>query len=140
MKKLVCVATALLTVTAASVAMAQDFTIHSSPSDQTPQPLEQAPALSSSTPEMWFYLMEARRAENPSVLRLQRAQFIANQRISRIEARKWYGVSLARPEANSIPMMRHYSNLRSDVAWDPATQLHYSTATRPIYVTGGQQF
>ncbi|UUO08877.1 hypothetical protein M4951_11295 [Blastopirellula sp. J2-11] len=140
MKMMICVATALMTLLVSSATMAQDFTIRSSPSDQPSQPLEQAPALSSSTPEMWFYLQEARRAESPSVLRLQRAQFIAGQRISRIAARDWYGVSLARPETNSTPMFRHYSNLRTDATWDPAMQLRYSTGTRPIYVTGGQQF
>lgn len=143
MKKMICVATALMTLLVASAAMAQDFKFHNtstSPSDMPSQPLEHAPALSASTPEMWFYLMESRRAESPSVLRLQRAQFIANQRLQRIAARDWYGVSLARPEANSTPMFRHYSNLRTDVSWDPRSQLHYSTGSRPIYVTEGRQF
>ncbi|TWT31375.1 hypothetical protein [Blastopirellula retiformator] len=142
MKKMICVATALTTLLVASAAMAQDLTIRgtSSPSDMPAQPLEQAPALSSSTPDMWFYLMENRRAQTPSVLRLQRAQFQAWQRISRIESREWYGVSKARPETNSTPLFRNYSNLRTNISYSPETQLRYYTGARPIYVTEGVQF
>ncbi|MCC9604540.1 hypothetical protein LOC68_27515 [Blastopirellula sp. JC732] len=143
MKKMICVATALTTLLVASAAMAQDLTVlrsSSSPSDMPAQPLESAPALSASTPEMWFYLMETRRAESPSVLRLQRAQFIAGQRNARIAAREWYGVSVARPEANATPFFREYSNLRTNISYSPETQLRYTTGVRPVYVTEGRQF
>ncbi len=61
------------------------------------------------TPEMWFYEQYRRDYLDPRLAILQRAQFQSQQRQRRIAARKWFGLSNARPIANSDPFHGDYS-------------------------------
>lgn len=65
-----------------------------------------APQISS---EMWMYLHEEQRHDDPAQAVRRKAEYKANQRLSRINTSKWYGYSNSRPEASSIPFMGDYS-------------------------------
>lgn len=60
--------------------------------------------------EVWLYEQERRRYEDPKQAVRRRAEFRANQRQRRIESRKWYGISNARPLANPTPLTSAYSH------------------------------
>jgi hypothetical protein len=55
----------------------------------------------SPTEEMWFYLQEMRRYEDPQKAIRRRAEFKAAQRLLRIESQKWHGHSPSRPNADA---------------------------------------
>lgn len=57
------------------------------------------------TQEVWFYLQEMRRHDDPQQAIRRAAEFKAAARRLRIETRKWYGYSPARPNVPSVPMM-----------------------------------
>jgi len=61
------------------------------------------------TPEMWMYLQEQRRHDDPALSVRRKAEFKADQRMARMTTAKWYGYSNSRPEASSIPFMGDYS-------------------------------
>jgi hypothetical protein len=61
------------------------------------------------TSEMWMYLHEEQRHDDPAQSVRRKAEYKADQRLSRISAAKWYGYSNSRPEASSIPFMGDYS-------------------------------
>jgi hypothetical protein len=61
------------------------------------------------TPEMWLYLQEQRRHDDPAQAVRRKAEYKADQRMARITTSKWYGYSNSRPEASSIPFMGDYS-------------------------------
>jgi hypothetical protein len=69
------------------------------------------PALSpeSMTPEMYLYLQDQRRHDDPAQAVRRKAEMRAAQRMDRIAAMKWFGMSNARPQASAIPMMGVYS-------------------------------
>jgi hypothetical protein len=82
------------------------------------QPAAPGPAVSpavstsSATPissEMWMYLHEEQRHDDPAQSVRRKAEYKADQRLSRINSAKWYGYSNSRPEASSIPFMGDYS-------------------------------
>ncbi|HEY2413741.1 MAG TPA: hypothetical protein VGI40_15935 [Pirellulaceae bacterium] len=81
------------------------------------QPITGAPtagvsATSTSQPmtsEMWMYLHEEQRHDDPAQAVRRKAEYKADQRLSRINSAKWYGFSNSRPEASSIPFMGEYS-------------------------------
>ena len=78
-----------------------------------PGPTVGIPSMTSSapqiTPEMWMYLQEQRRHDDPALAIRRKAESKADQRVARISAAKWYGYSNSRPEASSIPFMGDYS-------------------------------
>src|SRR5262245_58056115 len=61
------------------------------------------------TPEMWFYIQEQRRHDDPAQAVRRKAEYKADQRMTRIATAKWYGYSNSRPEASSTPTMGNYS-------------------------------
>lgn len=61
------------------------------------------------TENMWFYLQELRRHDDPDVIIHQKAQRKADQRRNRLAAMKWFGWSQSRPTANPTPTMGVYS-------------------------------
>jgi hypothetical protein len=65
-----------------------------------------APQVSS---EMWMYLHEEQRHDDPAQAVRRKAEHKADQRMARISTAKWYGYSNSRPEASSIPFMGDYS-------------------------------
>ncbi len=58
----------------------------------------------SPTPEMWFYQEYQRQYQDPKLAVRQAAEYRANQRMSRIAAREWYGFSNLRPQAATDPI------------------------------------
>lgn len=60
------------------------------------------------TPEMARYLSDMQRYQSNDLSR-QRAQLKAQQRLERISAMKWYGMSNSRPIASPTPFMGTYS-------------------------------
>lgn len=72
------------------------------------------------TPEMWFYLQEQKRLEDPKQIIRRKAQEEGAQRRQRIAARKWFGLSNMRPTVNPIPSMSSsYSPMWAGNHWDP---------------------
>ncbi len=57
------------------------------------------------TEDMWFYLQELRRYDDPQVVIRRKAELKAQQRRQRLAAMKWYGYSPSRPMANPTPSM-----------------------------------
>lgn len=80
------------------------------------------------TPEMWMYMHEYRRQQDPKVAIRKKAEFRAQQRRNRIEAQKWFGYSKLRPTASAIP---HYSNSHgtrwTGLPWSPYQWSGYSS-------------
>jgi len=62
-----------------------------------------APNMSTMTPEMWFYIQEWRRHDDPAQAVRRKAEFRAEQRRQRLAVRKWYGYSKIRPRATATP-------------------------------------
>jgi len=61
------------------------------------------------TPEVWLYLQEMKKNENPKALIHRRAAHKAAQRQARLDSRKWYGQSLSRPSLNVTPFTDSYA-------------------------------
>src|SRR5690242_14007492 len=74
--------------------------------DGVTAPQLSAPAV---TPELWIYSQEQRRHDDPAQAVRRKAEVQADQRISRLAALKWYGLSNSRPQASPIPTMGVYS-------------------------------
>jgi hypothetical protein len=66
-------------------------------------------SLPSVTPEMWVYSQEMRRHDDPAQAVRRKAEIRAAQRMQRIAAMKWFGLSNSRPVASVTPMMGSYS-------------------------------
>jgi hypothetical protein len=69
------------------------------------------PSLSSPpvTPELWVYSQELRRHDDPAQAVRRKAEIQADQRLARLAAMKWYGLSNSRPVANPTPYTGQYS-------------------------------
>jgi hypothetical protein len=61
------------------------------------------------TPELYYYLSELRRHDDPKQAVRRKAELKAAQRNERIAAMKWYGLSNARPQASAMPFTDFYS-------------------------------
>lgn len=72
------------------------------------QPLTNADQMEQ-TEDMWFYLQELQRYEDPQIAIRRKEELKAKQRRQRLAAMKWYGYCPGRPPANPIPTMGRYS-------------------------------
>jgi hypothetical protein len=99
---------------ACSFAKAQDL-------DKLQQAGEQPQATDeiTQTEQMWFYLQELRRYDDPQVMIRRKAEKKARQRRQRLAAMKWYGYSPSRPMANPVPIMGYHSPMWSGNGGDP---------------------
>ena len=94
-------------VVASSSAFAQqpefnfDQQAQASPSDQQISP--------GMTPEIWFYMEQWKRHDDPKQAVRRKAEYRAEQRQKRIAATKWYGQSKQRPLASPSPYYGTYS-------------------------------
>jgi len=61
------------------------------------------------TPEMYLYLHEQKRNDDPQQAVRRKAELKTAQRNQRLAAQKWFGVSNARPMASAQPFMDLYS-------------------------------
>ena len=66
-------------------------------------------SMSEMTPEMWLYVQEMRRHDDPKEAVRRKAEYRTAQRQRRMAAREWFGYSNARPTANSDPWTAGYS-------------------------------
>ena len=66
-------------------------------------------SMSEMTPEMWLYMQEMNRHDDPKTAVRRKAEFRTAQRQRRIAAREWFGYSNARPTVNPDPYMAGYS-------------------------------
>lgn len=66
-------------------------------------------SMSEMSPEMWLYMQERERHDDPKEAVRRKAEYRTAQRQRRIAAREWFGYSNARPAANSDPWMAGYS-------------------------------
>lgn len=66
-------------------------------------------SMSEMTPEMWLYMQEMHRHDDPKTAVRRKAEYRAAQRERRIAAREWFGYSNARPTVNPDPMQAGYS-------------------------------
>ena len=73
--------------------------------------VEKIPELNPSqvTPELYLYMQDLRRHDDPQQAVRRKAEARTAARESRITAMKWYGMSNARPQANPVPFMGSYS-------------------------------
>lgn len=71
------------------------------------------------TPEMWFYLQEQQRHDDPKAAVRRKAELRAAQRRNRLAAMKWYGLSNQRPRANPTPWFGVYSPMWVANLWEP---------------------
>ena len=76
------------------------------------------------SPDMWAYIQDMRRQDDPKLNPQRAAQLKTQQRQARLASQQWYGVSNSRPTANPIPFMYQYSpswvnNNVSPFLWSP---------------------
>ena len=71
------------------------------------------------TPEMWFYMQEYQRYQQPKEAVRRKAEIRAAQRQNRLEAQRWFGFSNLRPVANPIPYYSSYSPAWVGNSWNP---------------------
>ena len=71
------------------------------------------------TPEIWLYLQELRRHDDPKQAVRRKAEFRASQRQRRLAAMKWFGQSNSRPVAVGTPFMGTYSPMWSSNSANP---------------------
>ena len=64
------------------------------------------------TSEMWFYLQERQRYEDPQQAIRRRSEKRAARREQRIALRKWHGHSNSRPQVSALPWKKIYSRPR----------------------------
>ncbi|PQO34159.1 hypothetical protein DTL21_11505 [Bremerella cremea] len=100
-----------------------------------PVSVDEIPSLGNATPEMWFYLQEMRRYDDPALARRRRAELTAAARRARLFSQQWYGISNLRPTANAVPMMYRYSAHESNLPYDVHYETFYRQAATPV--TGG---
>ena len=108
----------------AATTLAQD--IDGENADDNPFDMHVAPNSMSLTPEMWFYLHEQRRQEDPQMVVRRNAEQKAAARRNRIAAMRWFGYSASRPKASITPFTSQYSptwtgNSMSPYRWVGAT-------------------
>ncbi len=61
------------------------------------------------TPEMWFYEQYVQQHQDPKLAVRRKAEERSAQRRARIAARRWFGLSNARPLAGTDPVHGDYS-------------------------------
>ncbi len=71
------------------------------------------------TPEMWYYMQEMQRYDDPAQVVRRNAEFSASQRRARLAAMKWFGVSNSRPQAWVTPFTASYSPMSAGNGWGP---------------------
>ena len=109
-------AASLVVLSSGNEARAQE----NSPSDATIQlDGKEPPPPYAMSPEMWLYMHEQRRADDPQLAVRRKAEFRADQRARRIAAMDWHGFSNSRPQASVTPFMGTYSPYWSGNTYDP---------------------
>ena len=111
MKKVV-VSVCLLTLVCVSAVRGQDpvpFVAQPIPSPSDAPITLPGVSPSQMTPQMYLYLHEQKRLDDPAQAVRRKAELKTAQRNQRLAAQKWFGVSNARPMASAQPFMDLYS-------------------------------
>jgi hypothetical protein len=113
------------------VAAAQDpeGTVEPAVTEQQAVALDQLQA-PETTQDMWFYLQELRRYDDPQVMIRRKEEKKAEQRRLRLAAQKWYGMLPGRPTASPVPYMGSYSPMWVGNGYDPFHWVGSGTVTR----------
>lgn len=94
--------------------------------------------LAAPTAEMWLYQQELLRREDPRTAVREKAEFRAAQRQRRIAARKWFGLSNARPVASPTPGYGDpWSPSWASNTWSPYRWSGYGHTTTILTVRRG---
>jgi hypothetical protein len=94
-------AVAITLLLSSGLAVAQDRILESDLQYQpSPSDIQVQPGVS---PQMWLYLEEMKRQDDPRLAVRRKAEYRADQRMKRIATRQWFGVSAARPQASVTP-------------------------------------
>ncbi len=133
MKRLILGFTILPAMLICSVVAAQDL-------DKLPKAGDQIVVdnQTTQTEDMWFYLQELRRYDDPQTAIRRKAELKGNQRRSRLAAMKWFGWSQSRPSANPTPIMGYYSPMWAGNGSDPNLWIGNSYVTTAIRVEAAE--
>jgi hypothetical protein len=103
----------------------------SSPSDLPPADAVDLPSGVEATPEVWMYLHDYKRYQDPKEAVRQKAIARATQRQNRLESQRWYGHSKLRPNAGAMPQTSvFYGQQWGGLPWSPNLWTPYSTTYR----------
>ena len=80
--------------------------------------------------QIWFYQQQLSRYDDPKVIVREKAKQRAAQRMARLDALRWYGMSNSRPTAASTPYTSMYSPAWQMPGGRPFAWFH----TRPTLV------
>ena len=86
------------------------------------------------TEDMWFYLQELRRYDDPQMAIRRKAELKGQQRRQRLAAMKWFGWSQSRPTANPTPIMGYYSPMWVGNGSDPNLWIGNAYVTTAVRV------
>lgn len=68
------------------------------------------PSGAAMTPEMWLYMQEQERYQDPKEAVRRKAELRTAQRQRRLESQRWFGFMNLRPPANPVPFYGSYSH------------------------------
>ena len=129
MKRLVLISSFLSAMLIGSIVTAQDLDrMNRLKGQQTPE--DQV----TQTEDMWFYLQELRRYDDPQVIIRSKAEKKADQRRQRLAAMKWFGWSQGRPSASATPWTGVFSPSWVGNGADPYEWIGYGYSTTAIRV------
>ena len=100
-----------VTISGATVT-AQEADVMASPSDES---IADFPSSGEMSPEMWLYLQEQKRHDDPKQAVRRKAEMRAAQRQNRLAAQRWFGVSNLRPGCKPSALLR---KLLTFVGWE----------------------
>jgi hypothetical protein len=106
--------------------------------DDLPVDMNVAPDSLSLTPEMWFYLHQQRRQEDPQVVVRRNAEQKAAARRNRITAMRWFGYSASRPKASTTPFTSQYSTTWTGNSMNPYRWVGAVGVTAAVQVDGSR--
>ena len=117
-----------------SMAAAQDpeGTVEPVVTEQQEAFLDQIPA-PETTQDMWFYLQELRRYDDPHVMIRRKEEQKAEQRRLRLAAQKWFGMLPGRPNANPTPFTGAPAPMWVGNGYDPYHWVGSGSITRTTF-------
>lgn len=100
----------------------------SSPSDLPPAESVNLPSGVEATPEIWMYLHDYKRYQDPKEAVRKKAMIRSQQRQSRLASQRWYGHTKLRPNANANPQMSvFYGQQWTGLPWSANQWTPYSS-------------
>ena len=135
MKRLILAILVVPAMLVGSVVSAQDLEGRIEPTTGEQQnPVVQHVNVPETTQDMWFYLQELRRYDDPQVVIRRKEERKAQQRRVRLAAQKWFGMLPGRPTANPTPFTGAYSPMWVGNGYDPYHWVGSGTVRTAIYV------